>query len=276
MNKPDLNFISSAEELAIQLVLAGLLFYVLEKKRPAEPQTRFFKDDFKNELAIALMNGAFFVPLYVFAIAYILLHAVQDLIPYQIFDQQITALPYLVQMVLGALMVDFSTYWRHRFAHVFMWRFHSLHHSARQITWLTALRLHPLEVLVATLLDTLMLHIFGFMGPGILLAILFVQIYNYFLHANIDIVYPKPWRYILASPHYHRWHHANDRRAYDKNFCGIFSVLDVIFGTYHHPEELPETYGLSPSQSKEWPASLGGQLLYPFRRGKRRRGNSPL
>jgi sterol desaturase/sphingolipid hydroxylase (fatty acid hydroxylase superfamily) len=44
-----------------------------------------------------------------------------------------------------------------------------------------------------------------------------------------------PLGWLLVSPNFHRIHHSRDRRHYDKNFAGMFSILDVVFGTAHFP-----------------------------------------
>lgn len=268
MLETDLNFIESAKNLIIELAIIGLVFFGIEKIRPAERSTPFFKSDFKRELGLALLNGGFFMPLFSLGLALVFLQYVTPIIPYQMFSSTLSGLPIVAQMLLGAFIADFSTYWRHRFTHYYMWSYHSVHHSVQQITWLTALRLHPVDILVAMTFDMVVLYILGFSGPGAAFAALFIRFYNYFTHANINLQFGKPWRYIFASPNFHRWHHATDESAYNKNFCSTFSLLDLMFGTFHHPENvLPENYGLSPPQMKEYPSvSLPAQLIYPFQR----------
>ena len=86
-----------------------------------------------------------------------------------------------------------------------------------------------------------------------------------FTHANINLKFDKPLRYVLASPHYHRWHHAGEKHAYNKNYCAMFSLIDLMFGTYYHPERLPKGYGLEPLEQKDYPDGLLGWLAYPFK-----------
>jgi sterol desaturase/sphingolipid hydroxylase (fatty acid hydroxylase superfamily) len=50
----------------------------------------------------------------------------------------------------------------------------------------------------------------------------------------------------------------------EKNYAVTFPILDVTFGTFHMPQaKLPANYCIA---DKSFPASLGGQMLYPFRR----------
>ena len=148
-----------------------------------------------------------------------------------------------------------------------MWSFHAIHHAAQNLSWITALRLHPIDILVAVFFDVIFLHIFGFSAPGIFIAMLVIKGYNYFTHANVDMKFGVPVRYIFASPNFHRWHHAVEKEAHNKNYCSMFSLLDVMFGTYYHPEDLPKGYGLSRFEQRNYPAGLMGWIVYPFQAG---------
>lgn len=252
--------------LALELLAFGFVFYFVEKIKPAEKNTPFIKKDSKNELLLAFLNAGIINPLAVAVIGYLLLHILTPIIPYQMFDKQINALPFAAQFVFAALFLDTSTYWRHRFTHERMWSYHSVHHSATQLNWLTALRMHPVDGFTALLFNMIFMHLFGFSGPAILFSIWFLKIMNYATHINIDFQFNKPMRYILATPNYHRWHHATVKEAYNKNYCGAFPFLDVLFGTFHHPEQLPEAMGLSPREQEAYPDDFPGWLAYPFKR----------
>ena len=255
------------------VAVLGVAFFFLERIKPAEKRTPFFKKDFLNECLLALSNVGFFDPLIRMVTLLLTLFFLTPYFPYQIFDASLQQLPIVAQIFLAMLIMDFSVYWRHRFSHYALWSYHSVHHSAQQLTWLTKLRLHPIDVFAAAVFDTIFLYFLGFGGTAIATATVIMMVFDFYAHSNLNIKYPRPFRYIFASPHSHRWHHANVRAAYDKNFCAMFSIYDVVFGTFYHPEELPPVYGLSAAEQKEFPAdSFLGWLAYPFRReGKRLR-----
>lgn len=264
---PDFDILNTAKEFTLQIIGVGALFFLIEKIRPLHKNIKFLKDDSVQELGMATLNAIAFIPLWTILVSLTLISLLSGLMPYQAFNEHITALPIPLQVLIGAFIIDFSTYWRHRFTHNYMWPFHAVHHAARELNWLTNLRLHPIDILTAVILDTTILYLLGFSGPGIIWAQILILFYGYFTHSNINLQYDKPLCYIFASPHFHRWHHANEKSAYDKNFCSMFSCLDLIFGTYHHPETPPEKYGISKAEQKDFPAlSLWGQLLYPFKR----------
>jgi len=194
------------------------------------------------------------------------------ILPGRIFAEEVAVLPFWTQLLLGLLVADTAFFIPHWLVHRFMWPFHAIHHSAKELRWITGVRLHPVDALVFSTGGLVIGYFIGFDGQAIILAYGIHTLYNYFVHANIALSYPKPLCYILVSPNYHRWHHATDKAAMNKNIATMFPLLDLICGSYYHPEgKLPKKYGIytGPSDIKV-PSDFLGQLLYPFRRRKRR------
>jgi hypothetical protein len=82
-----------------------------------------------------------------------------------------------------------------------------------------------------------------------------------FVHANLDWTL-GPFKYVIAGPVFHRWHHTAADRSGEKNFASTFPILDMIFGTFHMPKgELPDRYGVG---EREYPTSFTAQLVHPF------------
>ena len=106
------------------------------------------------------------------------------------------------------------------------------------------------------------LLLLGF-SPAALAAYLpFLTLYAIMLHANVDWSF-GPLRNVIASPAYHRWHHSAEEQALDKNFSGLFPVMDILFGTYYLPRGLkPQRFGVV---GEAPPHGFFGQLVYPFR-----------
>jgi sterol desaturase/sphingolipid hydroxylase (fatty acid hydroxylase superfamily) len=82
------------------------------------------------------------------------------------------------------------------------------------------------------------------------------------LHANVGWSF-GPLRGVIVSPTYHRWHHSAEPEALDKNFAGLFTLWDRVFGTFYMPEDRrPTTFGVVGHAP---PAAFLPQLVYPFR-----------
>ena len=99
-------------------------------------------------------------------------------------------------------------------------------------------------------------------SPNALVALgPFTILHSAFVHANLDWTL-GPFKYVIAGPVFHRWHHTAADRGGEKNFAATFPILDVLFGTLYMPAgERPDGYGIA---EREFPASFQGQLMHPF------------
>jgi sterol desaturase/sphingolipid hydroxylase (fatty acid hydroxylase superfamily) len=163
------------------------------------------------------------------------------------------------------LLGDVVMYWWHRACHAvpFLWRFHSVHHSATELDWLAAHREHPLDGLTTQLAVNL---------PGIVLGVpleilgpvaVFRGMWAIFIHSNVRLTFlPAPVRVLLGAPELHHWHHARDVVT-TKNFANLAPWVDVLFGTYERPhDDGTERYPLG--LTTPWPRRYLAQLARPF------------
>ena len=175
--------------------------------------------------------------------------------------------PFLLQFAAFLVLADFLAYWNHRAFHTFtkLWRIHAVHHSSTELDWLSSVRVHPLNDAIGSAVVAAPLLLLGF-APAALAAYLpFLTLYAIVLHANVDWSL-GPLRNWVASPAFHRWHHAAEEQALDKNFAGLFVFYDRLFGTAYMPSERrPERFGII---GDPLPRSFVGQLVYPFRPSK--------
>ena len=172
--------------------------------------------------------------------------------------------PVGLQVAEVLLLGDLVGYWVHRLFHGRrLWRFHAVHHGSKDLDWLSAVRLHPVNDVVARVAQVIPILLLGF-PPTILAAYVpFLTFWAIFLHANVPWSF-GPLRYVIASPAFHRWHHTSEEEGRDKNFAGLFPFLDLLFGTFYLPEgRQPRRFGLA---HEEVPEGLVAQLVYPFRR----------
>ena len=174
------------------------------------------------------------------------------------------ALPLWLQAAITFILSDIILYWTHRWFHgKTMWPFHAIHHSPTQVDWHTTYRFHPINIWLSfTLVDTLMIFM-GLSMKSILIMGTFNTLYSGMVHANLNWTF-GPFKYLFASPVFHRWHHTSQAEGLDKNFAPTFPLLDIIFGTFYMPEgKFPEHYGVPDS---DVPQTFFEQLVWPFRR----------
>ena len=82
------------------------------------------------------------------------------------------------------------------------------------------------------------------------------------VHANLNWTF-GPFKYVFASPVFHRWHHTSQAEGMDKNFAPTIPLIDVVFGTFYMPEGVtPKHYGVPGANI---PTGFFAQMLWPFR-----------
>jgi sterol desaturase/sphingolipid hydroxylase (fatty acid hydroxylase superfamily) len=153
--------------------------------------------------------------------------------------------PLWVIAPLAVIAYDFADYWTHRVLHIrALWPIHAIHHSDPDVNGLTAYRIHFLEGLAMWVCYALLLTWIGLPAEAIGLAALFRALHNIYVHIDVDWDH-GPFHFVLASPRFHRWHHADHPEAYDRNLANVLPVWDVLFGTYRNLGKLDVPLGAS-------------------------------
>lgn len=171
---------------------------------------------------------------------------------------------------------DFTRYWVHRFMHKipFLWQFHKVHHSAEQLNPFTFYRVHPVENFLfglryafsAGTVTAVFLYLFG--AKTLSMNILGINIINFFFsliavnlrHSHI------PFRFgffenIFISPYMHQVHH--DKNLMNKNYGGIFSFWDRLFGSYYAKKYRNLSFGIK-GQTQNENLNVWDMLTIPF------------
>ena len=170
--------------------------------------------------------------------------------------------PLWLQTIEILVLADFVDYWTHRWFHVSRaWRFHAIHHSPEQMNWLASARMHPVNDFITRLCQVVPVVLVGLSVKAVLIVVPVLVFFVIVLHSNLNWDY-GPFRWVIVSPLYHRWHHTTDPEGLDKNFSGMFPVWDLLFGTAHFPKREPERFGVNHNPP---PETLVGQLV-PGRR----------
>lgn len=171
------------------------------------------------------------------------------------------SLPLWLQILIIIFLCDLGIYWGHRLQHrvAFLWRFHRVHHTAEHLDWIAAYREHPLDNLYTRLIENLPALILGFPLEVIAGLIVFRGFWGLFIHSNADVPL-GPLKYILGSPKLHHWHHAEEK-GNDCNFANLMPLMDLIFGTYYEPREMPQKYGVSEQVSHNYFVQIISPLI---------------
>ncbi len=169
--------------------------------------------------------------------------------------------PAIVPAIVAVIVADFVDYWSHRLRHVsVLWPMHAVHHSDTQMHYLSWYRAHIIELIF---IQGSYLVLATWMGasPGAVAGVvIFRAFHQQYVHMNVDWSHGR-FGLLLASPRFHRWHHADAREAWDKNFSGIIPLWDKLFGTYYCPGRCDVPLGF-PNNPGENFVKL---MIYPFR-----------
>lgn len=180
-------------------------------------------------------------------------------------------LPGGLAVVAAIILLDLAIYAQHRAMHgwPWLWRLHRVHHSDTHIDVTTALRFHPLELLVSLGWKLVLIATLGAPPAAVLAFELILNGMAIFNHANVAIP-PRiePWlRRLVVTPDMHHIHHSTDRAETDSNFGFSLSLWDRLFGSYRGAakvaqQAMPIGIGAFRSPGER---TFGALLVQPFR-----------
>ena len=181
------------------------------------------------------------------------------------------AVPMPVAIIASLLILDLAIYWQHRLFHriPLLWRLHRMHHTDVDVDTTTALRFHPLEILLSALIKSLLVLALGVPAVAVLVFEVLLNGMALFNHSNLKLplafdAWLRKW---VVTPDMHRVHHSVARDEHDANFGFNLSCWDRWFGSY-----IPQPYqghsemilGLNETNQQDT-GSVSWMLKQPFR-----------
>tara|TARA_R110002020_G_scaffold21009_2_gene71220 strand:+ start:44840 stop:45718 length:879 start_codon:yes stop_codon:yes gene_type:complete len=178
----------------------------------------------------------------------------------------------LMQLLLFFVVLDFVQWFTHILLHRynFLWKFHQVHHSVKEMGFAAHLRYHWMENVLYKPLKTVGVMVLGGFEPEQAYMVHFFAIaIGHINHSNLKISY-GPLKYVFNNPVMHLYHHAYEipKGRYGINFGISLSLWDYVFGTAHVPED-SGTVQLGFPGDQEVPKGFLGQLVYGFTNKKK-------
>lgn len=180
--------------------------------------------------------------------------------------------PIIVAGLIAFVVLDFAVWLEHLASHKIplLWRIHRMHHSDQGFDLTTALRFHPLEIVLSMVWKAMIIIVLGAPAAAVLVFEIVLNGMAMFNHANarLPLKIDRVVRKVLVTPDMHRVHHSTVQRETDSNYGFNFSFWDRLFATYvdqpaagHDGMKigLDEYDGPQTSQ-------LGWSLLLPFKK----------
>ena len=144
--------------------------------------------------------------------------------------------PYPVAIVASLLAFDLAVYLIHLAFHTapVLWRMHRVHHADVDFDVTTAVRFHPLQMVLSTLVKFAVILV---LGTPVLAVLAFEALFHALLlfnHANVRIPHAvdRVLRWFIVTPDMHRVHHSVRSAETDSNFGFALPWWDRLFGTY--------------------------------------------
>ncbi|MGA7050998.1 MAG: sterol desaturase family protein [Mycobacterium sp.] len=246
--------------IVVALVVLAIIFIPLERLFALRPR-QILRRGWRTDVVHYLINGAALKVGIVVAVV-VVGTVLRAFVPAN-FRTAIAASPGWVQIVGALAITTVGGYAGHRAAHEvpLLWRFHRVHHSIRELDWLAANHLHPLDQIFVRSAAVLPLYALGFGRLSLGAFVVLTTLQAIFVHANVQLTF-GPLRWLIATPQFHHWHHAREPEAYNSNYAGEFPAVDALFGTLYLPaHRWPAQYGIDEHE----PAGYIRQLVWPLR-----------
>ena len=177
----------------------------------------------------------------------------------------------IYSILFSIILLDLIIYWQHRLFHKinFLWNFHKVHHSDMDYDVTTALRFHPIEIIMSMCIKIFLVLILGVPLIAVIIFEILLNALAMFNHANIHITKPLDTllRYFIVTPDMHRIHHSIHNHELNNNFGFNLSIWDRVFGSYlAEPKEdyKTMTIGLENLQDEKKTVSIFAILKLPF------------
>ncbi len=250
------------------LISISLIVWFLEILFPWRKEQSIFRKDFWLDVFYMFFN------FFIFAIV---ISGVYKLLEVMFIDIGIAAKSLSIidiskfsmwsQLLIFFIILDFVQWLTHVVLHRynFLWRFHKVHHSVKEMGFAAHLRYHWMENIFYKPLKVFAVMLLGGFEPEQAYIVHFIAItIGHLNHSNIKLTY-GPLKYVFNNPVMHLYHHAYALPKDSKgvNFGISLSVWDYIFKTNYIPEDGGKIK-LGYEDDTNMPKSFFGQLFYGF------------
>lgn len=258
------------------LIIISILVWGLEIIFPWRKKQSIFRKDFWLDTFYMFFN--FFILNLIILVALsdttaalfndLLQHIGLSISNFQLFD--VDNLPLGLGLFIFFIISDFTQWNTHRLLHrfTFLWNFHKVHHSVKEMGFAAHLRYHWMEPIVyKSMLYIPIAIIGGFDAQHVAIVHFFAITIGHINHANLGWDY-GPLKYIFNNPKMHIWHHAKDlpkHVSYGVNYGLTLSIWDYLFKTNYIPHN-GRDIELGFEGDETFPKDFVSQELYPLKK----------
>ncbi|MBC8755459.1 sterol desaturase family protein [Kordia sp. YSTF-M3] len=265
-------FFQNWENYFYGLIAISLIVWVLEIIFPWRKNQSIFRKDFWLDTFYMFFNFFIFNLIIFVALSNTVAAFFNDLLgtiglsigSFQLFD--VDDLPKWLGLLIFFVVADFVQWNTHRMLHRvnFLWNFHKVHHSVKEMGFAAHLRYHWMETVVyKSMLYIPMAIIGGFSVNDVAFVYFFTIAVGHLNHANLGWDYGF-LKYIFNNPKMHIWHHSKKLPVrYGVNFGLTLSVWDYLFKTNYVPKN-GRDIELGFTNDESFPQDFLQQEIYPI------------
>lgn len=255
------------------LIVLSLVVWILEIVIPWRKGQAVFRRDFWLDGFYMFFNFFLFSLIGYNALSNVAVEAFNDFIGLfgieNIVAVQINSLPLIIQLLIMFLIADFIQWFIHILLHKvpWMWQFHKVHHSVKEMGFAAHLRFHWMETIFYKSALYIPLAMIGFGIQDFFIVHTFATAIGHLNHANLNWDY-GPLKYIFNNPKMHIWHHSKElpeEHPYGMNFGISLSIWDYLFGTAYIPHD-GRDIELGFHDEDDFPEDFMHQISYPWMR----------
>ena len=241
---------------------ATAIIMVLEQCFPWRKKQRLFRKDWGVDLFYLYAN------LFIFAaVLEPVYNVLSYLLPNNLHAPILSELSLGWQLIAFFIVQDLLQWGLHRLLHTnkWLWRFHQLHHSVKEMGVASHFRYHWAENILYRPTKMATLALFAGVEPEMAVMVhMGSLLIGHLNHANLNLDW-GPLRYIFNSPTMHLLHHSQSHLIQGGvNFGISLSCWDYIFGTALQSTRNGEII-LGFEGDTDVPSDIWKQFRYPFR-----------
>lgn len=255
------------------LIVISILVWILEIAFPWRKEQALFRKDFWLDTFYMFFNF-FLLNLIVFiALSNTASEVFNDILglvglsvsSFQLFD--VDEFPRWSGLLIFFLISDFVQWNTHRLLHrvPWLWNFHKVHHSVKEMGFAAHLRYHWMEPVVYKSILYIPIAIIGGFDAQDVAIVYFISIaIGHLNHANLGWDYGV-LKYLFNNPKMHIWHHAKELPShtnYGVNYGLTLSIWDYIFKTDYVPHD-GRDIELGFEDDEKFPKDFVRQSVYP-------------
>nr|WP_321226955.1 sterol desaturase family protein [uncultured Psychroserpens sp.] len=257
------------------LIAISLIVWLLEALFPWRKNQSLFRKDFWLDTFYMFFNFFILNLIVLIALSNTVAEFLNDILgavglslsSFQLFDS--TDLPKWLGLLIFFLVNDFVQWNTHRLLHrfPFLWNFHKVHHSVKEMGFAAHLRYHWMEPVMYNSIRYIPLAIIAnYSSHDVAIVYFFAIAIGHLNHANLGWDYGK-LKYIFNNPKMHIWHHAKELPQHVRfgvNYGLTLSIWDYIFKTNYVPYD-GRDIELGFEGDENFPKDFLHQELYPLK-----------